>query len=208
MCQRESNTPNPGRVGVRHASLPPRRMRRVKYVIAVALLCASCGALAQRRPAQVSLEYAVKATYLYKLAPFVSWPPTTFTAPDAPFEICIVGDDPFDDYLEKAIAGQGLGSHPFAVRRMDKLESGADCQVAFIGHLTTQSLGDALAAVDGEPVLTVTDSDIAGDNGSVMQFVIERGRVHFDINTTAAARNHLAISSKLLNLALAVKDER
>ena len=91
---------------------------------------------------------------------------------------------------------------------MEKLEPDTDCQIAFISHLSTQSLGDALAAVNGKPVLTVTDSDITNDGGSIMQFVIERGRVRFDINTGAAARNHLAISSKLLHLALAVKDDR
>ena len=182
-------------------------MRLAECVIALALLCASCESLAQPEPTQVSLEYAVKATYLYKLAPFVSWPPRTFHAPNAPFEICVVGDDPFGDYLERAIAGHNLGAHPFAVRRIEKLEPDTDCQIAFIGHLSTQSLGDALAAVSGKPVLTVTDSDIADDGGSIMQFVIEHGRVRFDINTDAAARNHLAISSKLLNLALAVKDE-
>jgi len=207
MRQRESNTPSPGRVGAPHAWPTPRRMRLAECVIALALLCASCESLAQPEPTQVSLEYAVKATYLYKLAPFVSWPPRTFHAPNAPFEICVVGDDPFGDYLERAIAGHSLGAHPFAVRRIEKLEPDTDCQIAFIGHLSTQSLGDALAAVSGKPVLTVTDSDIADDGGSIMQFVIEHGRVRFDINTDAAARNHLAISSKLLNLALAVKDE-
>lgn len=208
MRQRESNTPHPDRAGAPYTLRAPRRRRLVRCVIAVALLCASVELLAQPTPSHISLEYAVKATYLYKLAPFVSWPPTTFTAANAPFEICIVGDDPFDDYLENAIADHKFGTHPFAIRRLDTLGPGADCQVAFIGHLQSQSISDALAAVQGRPVLTVTDSGAADNDGSVLQFVIEHGRVRFDIDTAAAARNHLAISSKLLNLALAVKDER
>jgi hypothetical protein len=207
MRQRESNTPKPERADAPRVSRP-LRMQVARCVIAMALLCASAESMAQPTPAHISLEYAVKATYLYKLAPFVNWPPRTFTAPNAPFQICIVGDDPFDDYLEKAVAGHSLGSHPFAVQRLDKLEAGAECQIAFIGHLSKQSLADALSAVEGKPVLTVTDSNASGEDGSIMQFVIEHGRVRFDIDTSAAARNHLAISSKLLNLALAVKDER
>lgn len=208
MRQRESNTPKPGRAGAPHASRTPPRMRLARCVIAVALLCASAESPAQPTRPHISLEYAVKATYLYKLAPFVNWPPRTFTAPNAPFQICIVGDDPFGDYLERAVAGHSLGAHPFTVRRLDKLQAGDDCQIAFIGRLSRQSLGDALAAVQGRPVLTVTDSNITDESGSIMQFVIENGRVRFDIDTNAAARNHLAISSKLLNLALAVKEER
>jgi len=45
--------------------------------------------------AEEALDAAVKATYLYKLAPFVDWPPASFPAPDSPFDLCIVGDDPF-----------------------------------------------------------------------------------------------------------------
>jgi hypothetical protein len=53
-------------------------------------------------------------------------------------------------------------------------------------------------------VLTVVDSTVP-DRGGIMQFVVKHGRVRFDIDTAAAARNHLTISSKLLNLALVVR---
>src|SRR5690348_16722470 len=100
------------------------RSRVSACLLALLLTCATCEASPQPRqavPADVSLEYAVKATYLYKLAPFVNWPPTTFTAPDEPFRICVAGQDPFDDYLERAVAGRSLGTHPFEVRRVEVL---------------------------------------------------------------------------------------
>lgn len=178
-----------------------------KWVIALALVCAAGESCAQPTPPQISLEYAVKATYLYKLAPFVNWPPDTFTAANTPFRICVVGEDPFDNFLEKAVTGRSLGTHPFEVRRMEVLAPGAGCQIVFIGHLHSQSIRQALDAVRGEPVLTVTDSTANPDSGSVMQFVMEDGRVRFDVNTREAERNHLTISSKLLNLALAVSNE-
>jgi hypothetical protein len=187
------------------SSLSSRRRGMAKWVIALALLCTTGESLAQPLPPRISLEYAVKATYLYKLAPFVNWPPDTFTAANAPFRICVVGEDPFDGYLERAVAGHSLGTHPFAVRHMEDVTPDADCQIVFISHMQSQSISQAVDAVRGEPVLTVTDST-AAPAGSIMHFVIEHGRVRFDVDTTAAARNHLTISSKLLNLALAVKE--
>lgn len=176
-------------------------------LLAMLLACACCAAAAPARQAQpqVSLEYAVKATYLYKLAPFVNWPPTTFAAADQPFRICVVGDDPFDDYLEKAVAGRSLGTHPFEVRRLETLTAAASCQIVFISHLPGQSIRQALDAVSGKPVLTVMDS-AAPREGGIVHFVIEHGRVRFVIDTGEAARNHLTINSKLLNLALAVRE--
>jgi hypothetical protein len=206
--RREPGTrPGLGRAGASSVSFAVKRRRLAKWVVVLALACMAGTSGAQPNPPKVSLEYAVKATYLYKFAPFVNWPPDTFEAADAPFRICVVGDDPFKEFLGKAVAGQRLGTHPFEVRRMETIGPGAGCQIVFISRLRAQSLGAALASVNGEPVLTVTDSTIDPDSGSIVQFVIDNGRVRFDINTSAAARNHLTINSKLLNLALAVRDE-
>ena len=192
-----------------HNGTDAQRMRGRFARIAICLLASAlaCGdAFAQPAQPDVPLEYAVKATYLYKLAPFINWPPDAFASPDAPFPICIVGDDPFDDFLVRAVSGRSIGTHPFVVRRLEALTGDSDCRIAYIGRLRSQSLQQALMAVQGRPVLTVTDSDTAADNGSIMQFVIEGGHVRFDIDNSAAARNHLSISSKLLNLAAVVKD--
>lgn len=176
--------------------------------LAVLLACATCETLAQPAPPAhpaIPLEYAVKATYLYKLAPFVNWPPNAFAAADAPFNICVVGDDPFGDFLQNAVTGRRFGTHPFGVRRMESLTSDADCQIAFISQLPSQGMREALDAVSGKPVLTVIDSTVPAQGG-IVQFVITHGRVGFDIDTAAAARNHITLSSKLLNLALAVRN--
>jgi YfiR/HmsC-like len=188
---------------------PSRRRARLRaHVLALLLVCVISDALAQpTQKTPVSLEYAVKATYLYKLAPFVNWPPTEFTAANQPFRICVAGEEPFDDYLSKAVAGRSFGAHPFEVRKLDMLSPGQACQIVFIGHMRAQSVRQALDAVSGEPVLTVTDSGATSDPGGIVQFVMHEGRVGFAIDTAAAARHHLTISSKLLSLAVAVKDE-
>jgi hypothetical protein len=204
--QHESGTYRGPRRGRSRAAFPVRK-RLASWVIALALVCAARESPAQPTRPGISLEYAVKATYLYKLAPFVNWPPDTFTAANQPFRICVAGEDPFGDYLQRAVAGRALGTHPFMVRHLETVTPDSGCQVIFISHLRSQSLSQALNAVRGEPVLTVTDSTADPDSGSIMQFVIDNGRVRFDVNTGEAARNHLSISSKLLNLALAVRDE-
>jgi hypothetical protein len=178
-------------------------------LFALLLACAAGESLAQ--PVQhgapaISLEYAVKATYLYKLAPFVDWPPSEFATADAPFRICVAGEDPFGDYLKNAVAGRGLGTHRFQVERLDAAAPANGCQILFLGRLPEQSAGQVLDAVSGKPVLTVVDSATTPHVGGIVQFVIDRGRVRLEIDTAAAARNHITISSKLLNLALAVKD--
>lgn len=146
-----------------------------------------------------TLEYAVKANYLYKFAPFVEWPPRAFPTATSPFNVCILGEAPFGDALEEATQGQRIGERPIAVHRLTTATSAASCHVAYIGRSSTAR--DTLDALRGHPVLTVTDSD-HGLRGGVVHFVLQRGRVRFAIDAAAARTQGLTISSKLLGLAV------
>ena len=171
------------------------------WIVAAMLVIAAPASLAGEN----SVEYAVKGAYLYKLLPFVSWPQPTFMAPDSPITICIVGRDPFGTALDKDVAGQRVGQHPISVRR-NAAPGDASCQAVFIGIDDPRVEGDALHAFDGKPVLTVTDS--GAPEAGIVAFVIEQNHVRFDIDDADAAKDGIAISSKLLDLARKVKPRR
>lgn len=146
---------------------------------------------------------AIKAAFLYKLAPFIAWPATTFAAPDSPFIICVVGADPFGPTLDQVAGGKRISVHPVLVRRLDKIDAMTGCNIAYITGGKYQSVTDALASVEGTPVLTVTDQSVAAVRG-IVHFVVLKNRVRFAIDDEAAARNGLAVSSKLMRLAVQV----
>ena len=150
-----------------------------------------------------SIEYDVKAAYLYKFAPFVEWPPTAFASASSPFQVCILGRDPFGSKLDRAVTGQRVADHPVAVRRLDRVDAASGCHILFLGASRTQTAADALRAVRGAPILTVADN--GGATGAIIRFVLKDNRVRFDIDVAAAAANRVTISSKLLSLATSVK---
>ncbi|MEO6339837.1 MAG: YfiR family protein [Caulobacteraceae bacterium] len=151
-----------------------------------------------------SLEYAVKANYLYKFAPFVEWPDRAFPSATSPFNICVVGLDPFGKGLDDAVQGQRVGDRPISVHRAAVAEPGMNCQILFASKSTAQSAADTMRAVAGEPVLTVTDQS-RGVSGGMIQFVMREGRVKFEIDAAAAEASGLQISSKLLGLATSLR---
>jgi YfiR/HmsC-like len=177
----------------------------VALALVVALALAGGGARADDAGA---LALAVKATYLYKFQPFVTWPEQAPLAAGAPFNICIVGNDPFGVVIDRAIAGQTADQHPLAVVRLAAVPGDADCRILYIAGGDPKLALQALAATAGKPVLTVTDG--AGDGGAkgMVNFVISAGRVRFEIDDTAARASGLVISSKLLSLAVSVKSAR
>jgi hypothetical protein len=164
----------------------------------LAALTLSAGATSAQDNA---VEYGVKGAYLYKFLPFIEWPATAFAAPNAPLTICILGHDPFGPVLDKAVADQHVEARAIVVRRIEAPD--AACQVVFVGIADAQGEAAALQALQGKPVLTVTDSGALVPG--IIAFAIEANHVRFDIDDMAAAKSGLTISSKLLSLARAVK---
>ena len=151
-----------------------------------------------------SLEYQVKAAYLYKLLPFVDWPAGSLPPAGAPLNLCVVGDDPFGSILDQAARNQQVNGRPLVVRRIATVSKSSDCQVLYIAGSKRQSVADALQTVKGAPSLTITE--VSETRGSIIQFVVKEGRVRFTIDVAAAAENGLTISAKLLSLALSARD--
>jgi hypothetical protein len=89
------------------------------------------------------------------------------------------------------------------VRYLPGSDVSASCQVVFLGKADEAAVEETLAAAKGKPVVTVTDSGLKVRG--VISFVIEANHVRFDIDEAAASQGGVGISSKLLNLARAVK---
>lgn len=179
-------------------------LARTMAVMAVALLA---GLDASSCAADDSLAVAVKATYLYKFAPFVTWPPPS--AANAPFMICVVGSDPFGGQLDRAVANQTFGARPYQVVRLETIAAGSGCDIAYLGGGAKQSVAAALDAVKGAPVLTITeDGPNKGMGSGMISFKMQAGKVRFRVDQVAASQSGLQISSKLLNLAISVRTER
>lgn len=165
-----------------------------------ALAAAACavGPLSASARAE-TLESDVKAAYVDKLGPFVEWPNSAFDGPNAPFTICVIGRDAVAASLERLSAGQRLHNRPVVIRRLAQPDPQVRCQIAFVAMTR---LRDGLRTLGRSPVLTVTDE---GDPPGMVDFTIVDGRVRFRIDDVAAADAGLTISSKLLSLAVAVK---
>ena len=149
-------------------------------------------------------EYAVKAAYLSKFGAFVDWPPTAFNSPNSPMVICVAGEDPFGSLLDQTVGGQRIGARPVEVKRVDRVDRNQGCQILYLGGSKRQSVADALKAVRGAPVLTVTDGR-RNEPPGIIDFGLAGNHVRFSVDPDAAARSGLTISSKLLSVALAVR---
>ena len=155
----------------------------------------------------------VKAAYLYNFAKFIEWPDNAFDDEKAPLVIGILGDDPFGTILDSTVKAKNVAKHPVKIRRLrwNKREDRAalkDCHILFISRSEQSRLDKILAALKEHPVLVVSGiRDFARDGGMV-GFVLEKGRIAFEINREALEKAKLKASSRLLKLARIVEPRR
>ncbi|MGH9346813.1 MAG: YfiR family protein [Vicinamibacterales bacterium] len=140
------------------------------------------------------LEYQVKAAYLFYFTRFVEWPATA--RPAAPLTVCVAAKNPFGTALADTMRREQVNGRPVDARIV---RQPGGCHVLFIPHDVPHE--PYLRAARGLPMLTVGESREFLRGGGIVNFLIENGRVRFEIDQRAAARANLRISSRLLRLA-------
>jgi hypothetical protein len=173
----------------------PRRSRdAIRGVVSVPPLALLALLLASVAQAQDSLEYQVKAVYLFNFVKFVSWPPAPASAP---ITICVAERNPFGESLQEAIRGEVVGDRRLEARVVAEPQPG--CSVVFIPQGTDAK--PYLEAARGSHTLTVGEERGFIGRGGIVNFILDGGSVRFEIDAAAAERAKLRISSHLMRLA-------
>ena len=174
---------------------------KVIYIWLALTLCLAPGASAGFVQGKPSLEYQVKAAFLFNFTRFVRWPAVAYASPDAPFVIGIAGNDPFGTYLDDLVSGEQIDGHRIVVRRYSDIHDLSGCQLLFI-NLNDQTKERAvLAQASHKNILTVSDADDFIKAGGMLQFYKEDNRVKIEIKLEAVKAAQIDISSKLLQVA-------
>jgi hypothetical protein len=154
-----------------------------------------------------ALEYRVKSAFLFNFAKFTEWPDTSFPSANAPIIFTVLGESPIGQALKETISGKSIGARPITVKNYSTLK---DYEGAGISHIVFIALSpsDDVKGVfekslkDG--TLLVTDSNISQGKKGVIDFVMDKNNVRFDVNLMLANQAKIRISSEVLKLARTV----
>jgi len=174
-------------------------------------------------------EYKLKAAFMYNFFAFVdgnrfdqldddgSESGTEPLDPNEPIEIGIMGDDPFGKAFAPLRNRVIKGRHVIVKRFMGysevvdandpnapphpKLDEIRQCYVVFICPSEKDYVPVILKSLGARSILTVADTPGFLEAGGMINFVIEKHKVRFEINVAATVRAQLQIRSRLLRLA-------
>lgn len=163
----------------------------------------ACLLIGPRLPAQTRSQNGVKAAYLYNFRKFVSWPADAENS-SSTFDICILGQDPFDGALDKLIDGGQVDGKPVRKRTIANPAEAAGCAIVYIADQEAADLPSILHGFSNQEALLVSALPHFTEDGGMIQFVLDGDQVRFKVNLDAAAKSHLTLSSELLKVAVSV----
>jgi len=171
---------------------------------AAVVLFAVCPAVAQETSS--APEYRIKAAFLYNFTLYTEWPSTSFAKADSPIIVAVLGDDPFGAELEAAVRGKTVRGRPIEVRRYGQPEDVEPSHILFFSNSLAKHVPQLLRKFANVPSLTVGETEDFTRSGGVIRFFVDENKIRFEVNTDAAQRARLKLSSKLLHLARIVRE--
>lgn len=152
-----------------------------------------------------SREYQIKAAFIYNFAQFVQWPASAFTNASQPFEIGILGDNPFGKSLEETVKGETIKGRPIIIVEASRIEKLAGCQILFVSKSASSHVDEIFPKLNSQPVLTVGEDPGFLRQGGIINLYRDGPKVHFEINPDAAERSGLKLGSELLSVGKVVR---
>ena len=132
-------------------------------------------------------------------ARYVTWPANAFADDRSPWNICILGSDPFGEVLEKTFTGRTEQGRTFEIFRADSLAELPPCQIVFVAYQDAARRRAALTGLKNRPVLTVANASGFLREGGIIRFQV-KDHVELSINLDQARSVSLQIQTKMLEV--------
>jgi TonB family protein len=146
-------------------------------------------------------ESELKANFILTFAKSAEIPRDRLGDATAPYVIGVFGgDNDFVDVLRETTAGKTVGSHPIKVRHLSAESELGQCNFVFIRGASHKRTADAIHGTPSGIVLVGEDEGFLGEGGMI-NLVVERGKLHFEVNRSALDKGSIRLDQKLLALA-------
>lgn len=145
----------------------------------------------------------LKAAYLYKIIKFIEWPDNAFSTPSSTFNLCVVGENPFEEYFY-GLANQKVQGHTLYIEYQENDENITECHMLYIAIAEKNSVITLIKKIQKLPILTVSDSPSFAKNQGMIGFIANKNRIGFEINLSAVLSSNISIRAELLEVAYKV----
>jgi hypothetical protein len=151
-----------------------------------------------------ALEFKIKAAFLLNFTRYIEWPKARVSSD---LNLCVVGPDTIGTALDEVAANKVVNSRRIVIRKNVSAQEAVSCDVVYVALEDARQVREALKALESSKALTVGEEAGFLRLGGMIAFAPQDGRLRFYINTNAAERAGISISSRLMVLARNLRDE-
>ncbi len=149
------------------------------------------------------LEYEVKSAYIFNYLYFTEWLAKPYFHHKDPLIIGIVGDRFVYRSLEsiesKKINDRSIELKPIEAS-VENIKN-CNCQIIFFSHHIEVLSPSILDALHQDSILTIGESQDFSRKGGIINFIVRKNKVKFNINLNSASKAKIKFRSKMLRAA-------
>lgn len=146
-------------------------------------------------------SYQLHSVFIYSFAKYVQWP-SEYDQGD--FEISVLGDSPMLSELKKLSEIKKVGNRTIKVNKLGSPADIKKCNILFVPADKSGQLNEVLAKIGSNSILVITEQAGMASKGSAINFVIRDGKIAFELNQGAMAKQGLKASTELTRLAILI----
>ena len=138
------------------------------------------------------------------VAKFVQWPEAIMARNNGQLVVTILGEDELAADMASVLSTRSVNGKPVFVRFVRRVQDAGDGQILYIASSQMGHAAEILAALRGQPVLTLADVEGFAARGGMLDFSGTWPSVRVEIALARAEQSGLHVSSRLLAIARVV----
>ncbi len=148
-------------------------------------------------------EYMVKAAFTMNFARLTQWPEKRLKASEA-INICVMGNETLKSTFT-LVKGKNINGHTARLNIISRLNMIKQCHILFISGIKQSNMRQIFKLAQQHSILTISELPDIGQSHAILNFIMHRHKVRFQIDPEKAQQAGLKISSRLLKLAIIKK---
>lgn len=153
---------------------------------------------------RISLEDKTKAVFMYHFTKYIRWPGQDSSQT---FTIAILGASGIVLPLKEIEKKKTVKDKRIKILPLEELPDTLNCHILFVSKEHEDLLPDILKKARLRNILTIGATKGFGEKGVAINFLVDKGKIKFEINGRALDALNLKVSSQLLKLARFVKEK-
>ncbi len=146
-------------------------------------------------------ETKYKSLFIYNFTKHIGWPANDKSGD---FVIGVVADNQIYNTLQEITQGKMAGSQKIVVKYFKEPEEINSCHILFVAARVSgeNKFNEILSRTQGTSTLIVTERSGLAEKGSTINFVIQEGKMKFELNNSKASESNLVVSNYLKSVAI------